>query len=204
MSGSIRFPLPADLLRRLPRHPDWKYERIDGEAWLSPRPRPLRFLRATDLPVTTTPCGDIEIRRSESRRDRDGIAKLLLEVWAEEDPYRSMPDRDVHLHAEIERSLLAQDLGVLAADVDGICAAALLLPGQAGTPTLTWLTVRRDARDRGLATSLLGFLVHTLPARGVGALASATSAANIASLRWHLSRGFELADDPLRAASSRF
>jgi L-amino acid N-acyltransferase YncA len=56
-----------------------------------------------------------------------------------------------------------------------------------------WLTVRHDARERGLATALLRVVVETLSARGVGELASAASAANLPSLRWHLTRGFQLA-----------
>jgi hypothetical protein len=69
-----------------------------------------------------------------------------------------------------------------------------------GTPTLSWLTVARDAREHGYATGLLRVITTALCARGESELASATSAANPPSLRWHLSRGFELAEDPLREA----
>jgi L-amino acid N-acyltransferase YncA len=88
---------------------------------------------------------------------------------------------------------LAEESGV-------VCAAALVHDGRSGTPTLTWLTVGRDARERGLATELLRVIVAALRARGVSELASAASAANTPSLRWHLSRGFQLAEDPLREA----
>jgi hypothetical protein len=47
----MRFPLSPDLLQRLPRHPDWKYEMIEGEAWLSSRPCPLHLCRPTSLAV---------------------------------------------------------------------------------------------------------------------------------------------------------
>lgn len=50
----MRFPLPVELFRRLLRHPDWRYERIDGEALLSPGPRPLHLRRPTALPVPQT------------------------------------------------------------------------------------------------------------------------------------------------------
>jgi L-amino acid N-acyltransferase YncA len=68
---------------------------------------------------------------------------------------------------------------------------------------LAWLTVRHDARERGLATALLRVIVETLSASGVEELASGTSAANVPSLRWHLTHGFQLAPDPLREAQRR-
>ena len=87
--------------------------------------------------------------------------------------------------------------------LDTICAVVLVGTDDAGAPMLMWLTVRRDARERGLATALLRVVVETLSARGVDELASGASAANIASLRWHLTRGFQLAPDPIREAMRR-
>jgi hypothetical protein len=81
-----------------------------------------------------------------------------------------------------------------------VCAAALVHGGRSGAAMLDWLTVAREARERGLATGLLRLITTALNARGVSELASATSGANTASLRWHLSRGFQLAEDPLREA----
>jgi hypothetical protein len=57
----MTFPLSAELLSRLPRRPDWRYERIDGEAVLSPRPRPLHLRRAVSLPVLEADV-DLEVR----------------------------------------------------------------------------------------------------------------------------------------------
>jgi hypothetical protein len=105
MSSIVRFPLSSDLLRRLPRHPDWKYEMIDGEVLLSPRPRPLLLRRRTDLAVPAASVGDAEIRIVDPRRDRTRIAKLLVDVWADEDPYRSLENPAAVLRAEIERQL---------------------------------------------------------------------------------------------------
>ncbi len=65
---------------------------------------------------------------------------------------------------------------------------------------LSWLTVARDARERGFATALLELISTVLRARGVSELASTASAANTPSLRWHLTRGFQLAEDPVREA----
>jgi GNAT superfamily N-acetyltransferase len=197
----LRFSVSSDAWRRLPRHPDWKYEMVKGEAWLSSRPRPLPLCRPTSLAVPAVTLSGVEIRMIGTRRDRSEIAKLLMDVWVEEDPYRSLEDPEATLQAQIQRSLEGPGLGVIAIDEQGVCAVVLVPSTTA--PALMWLTVRRDARERGLATALLRVVVETLSARGVEELASGTSAANVPSLRWHLTRGFQLAPDPLRDALRR-
>jgi GNAT superfamily N-acetyltransferase len=195
----MRFPISPDLLHRLPRHPDWKYEMVEGkEAWLSSRPRPLLLRRSTSLEVPAVTLSGVEVRTFDARRDRSEVAKLLMDVWVEEDPYRSLEDPKTLLQAEIQHSLENPGLDVIATDAQGVCAVVLVPSTTA--PALGWLTVRRDARERGLATALLDVVVQTLSARGVEELASGTSAANVPSLRWHLTRGFQLAPSPLRGA----
>jgi GNAT superfamily N-acetyltransferase len=197
----MRFPLSPDLWQRLPRHPDWKYERVDGEAWLSSRPRPLLLRRSTSLAVPAVTLSGVQVCTFDARRDRSEVAKLLIDVWVDEEPYRSLEDPEATLQPQIQRSLAEDpDLGVIAIDAQGVCAAVLVPTTTGGTPTLAWLTVRRDAREQGLATALLGVVVETLSARGVDELASGASAGNIASLRWHLTHGFQLAPSPLREA----
>jgi hypothetical protein len=71
----MRFPLSPDLLQRLPRHPDWKYEMVKGEAWLSSRPRSLPLCRPTSLAVPAVTLSGVEIRTLDTRRDRSEIAK---------------------------------------------------------------------------------------------------------------------------------
>ncbi len=201
--------MSSDVWWRLPRHPDWKYELIEGEAWLSSRPRPLHLWRATSLEVPAVRLSGVEVRAVDAQRDRAEIAKLLMDVWVQEDPYCSLEDPESLLQAEIERSLNEPSLaGIVAVDKGAICAVVLVGTDPTGGPTggpgdapmLMWLSVRRDARERGLATALLGVVVEGLSERGVDELASGASAANIASLRWHLSRGFQLAPDPIREA----
>jgi hypothetical protein len=194
----MRFPLSPDLLQRLPRHPDWKYEMVKGEAWLSSRPRPLPLWRPTSLAVPAVTLSGVEIRTIDTRCDRSEIAKLLMDVWVDEDPYRSLEDPEATLQAQIQRNLEDPGPGAIAIDEKGVCAV-VLVPSTT-TPALMWLTVRCDARERGLATALLRVVVETLSAHGTDELASAASAANIPSLRWHLTRGFQLAPDPLRDA----
>jgi len=188
---------------------------VKGEALLSSRPRPLLLHRSTSLVVPAVKLNGVEVRILDARRDRSEIAELLMDVWVEEDPYRSLEDPETLLAAQIERSLEEPGLGVVAVDEQGVCAVVLVGTDDAGgpgrgaargpgdAPMLMWLTVRRDARERGLATALLRVVVETLSARGVDELASGTSAANVPSLRWHLTHGFQLAPDPVREAVRR-
>ncbi len=195
----MRFPLTSQLLWRLPRHPDWRYELDAGEVILSHRPRSLRLCRPTALPVVPSRAVG-EVRELDLVCDRRAVARLLLEAWSVEDPYRTLGDE--LLGSQIEQGLGTAETGAVAVDLEtgAVCAAALVHGDRRGPPMLGWLTVAREARERGLATELLRLIVTVLRARGVGELASGASAANVPSLRWHFSRGFRLAEDPLRAA----
>jgi hypothetical protein len=150
----LRFSVSSDsdALWRLPRHPDWKYEMVKGEAWLSSRPRPLRLRRSTSLSVPAVTLNGVEVRILDARRDRSEIAELLMDVWVEEDPYRSLEDPETLLAAQIERSLEEPGLGVVAVDEQGVCAVVLVgtddAGADAGGPMLMWLTVRRCSRAR--------------------------------------------------------
>ena len=163
----MRFPLSLDLLRRLPRHPDWRYELIDGEACLSPRAHPLGFRRPTDITVSAAPGHEGEVRAFETTRDRAGMIALLMDVWSDEDPYRSFEEdvREIELRREVERTVgRPEELeGAVALDAHGLCAGVLVMGSS--PPALTWLSVRRDVRGRGLATALLGVAVDALVCR---------------------------------------
>ena len=193
----MRFPLSIEQWRRLPRHPDWRYELIGGEAFLSPRPRPLRLRRPTAVAISETRV-NAEIRELDMSFDRAAVAALLLDTWSDEDPYRSLESPAGLLISEIERGLDMAEFGAVAVGSGAVRAAALVHGGSSAAPMLSWLTVARDARERGLATALLRLITTALRARGTSELVSATSGANTPSLRWHLTRGFQLADDPLR------
>jgi GNAT superfamily N-acetyltransferase len=197
--------MSLDDFLRLPRHPDWRYELIEGEALLSPRPRPLRFRRPTDVAVPGVPVQDAEVRAVDGGRDRDDLVELLMDLWSDEDPYRSFEEdvRREELRREVERSLERPDEleGAVVTKLRGLSGAVLVM--RSSPPALSWLSVRRGMRGRGLATALLSVVVDGLAARGEGELASYASVANVPSVRWHLACGFELISDPLRELARR-
>ena len=60
------------------------------------------------------------------------------------------------------------------------------------SPFLSWLSVERSARQQGVATALLERVCLEARSRNAETLMSTVSVGNVESLRWHLSRGFEL------------
>jgi GNAT superfamily N-acetyltransferase len=146
-----------------------------------------------------------DARAVDGARDRADLVELLMDVWSDEDPYRSFAEdvRREELRREVERSLeRPEELeGAVVAGSDGLSACALVTPSS--PPALTWLSVRANVRGRGLAAALLCVVLDGLAARGEGELASHASAANVPSVRWHLACGFALAPDPLREALRR-
>jgi GNAT superfamily N-acetyltransferase len=194
----MEFPLSLDQVRRLPRHPDWKYELIAGVALLSPRPRPLGFVRPTDRSAPFS--GGPALARPVDAAERPGLDALLHAVWADEDPYRSFDPaiRMEELQRQIDQSISWP--GMVVTDGGHVRACAFVQP--TSPPTLTWLTVAPEARGCGLASAVLAAICSDLSDNGEPLLASHASAANIPSLRWHLTRGFELCRDPLRSFRS--
>ncbi len=132
--GVLRFSASSgsDAMWRLPRHPDWKYEMVKGDALLSSRPRPLLFVRSTSVAVPVVTPSGVEIRTIDARHDRVEMIELTRDVWVEEDPYRSLEDPETLLRAQIERSLEEPSLGVVAVDAGGICAVVLVGTDDAG------------------------------------------------------------------------
>lgn len=182
---------------RLPRHPDWRYEYWDGAAHLSHRPRWLRFRRLTAAPATDSAPVDVAFATT----DRDRAAELMLSVWSVQDPYVTHMDPEL-LKRQVTHALGTAQIVALACVDEKIAGAATVAPDwHTGEPCMAWLTVDPRVRERGIATALLRAISQELNSNGAETLWSSASAANIPSLRWHLTRGFELASDPLREAT---
>ncbi len=77
--------------RQLPRHPAYKYEYIDGEAWLTPRPRTYHALlelrppaESADDGVTTRPVTD---------EDWTDLVRLFSAAFSDQPPFLGLDDR---------------------------------------------------------------------------------------------------------------
>ncbi len=76
--------------RRLPRHPAYKYEYIDGEAWLSPRPRTYHAL--LDLRPPTEPDDGVMIRPIADP-DWAQLVRLFAAAFADRPPFLGLDER---------------------------------------------------------------------------------------------------------------
>lgn len=193
---------------RLPRHPDWKWELLDGELFLNHRPRPIDLIRPVSTDIATASGHAVTL--VDAGADQDDVQSFLFDVWRDEEPYRYMDPHHVEsvIVAAFQRSWarLVEPVGVWVHDDQG--PAGLLLvtgPGRwtgSEHPMLRWLTVRWDARLSGIATAMLAQVMTELNGRGVRAVVSGTSPANRASIQWHWRHGFHPLPDPLARAYS--
>jgi hypothetical protein len=127
------------------------------------------------------------------------VTALLQDIWSNEDPYCSLEAPAELLRAEIERGLASAEFGAVAVGARAVCAAVLVHSGGSGASGSELAPSRATLASRGWPPRCSGSSTPRC-ARGVSELASAASAANTPSLRWHLTRGFDLAEDPVREA----
>lgn len=188
----MEFPLAWQTFRRLPKHPDWRWEYFDGAVHLSHRPRPIALVRRTAAPVPVS--GQHHVRPLQPS-DRTALRELLWTVWRPEDPYRTL-ENDVEareqLTLDLDQSLVQGrwPIGVVVPTADGLQGAAMVLPDVDDQPTLSWLSVHEDHRLSGMATAMLAAIVTSVQAAGHPELRSMVSGTSAASLRWHWTRGF--------------
>ena len=209
---AVQFTADVDVFRSLPRHPDWNYEYLDGQAHLSYQPQPLQLIR--DLsPVRPRVAGTQGlVVAAATNQDRDEAVDLVDAVWSQLDPYRirwahpgcSPIERP---GARFTRTLAGSDdpwdPGMLVARAHGGAGPLVGLvtlnawrrvdaPGLLAEPGLSWLTVDPHRRLAGVATALLAASVDVAVHTGAGELHSAVSCANIPSVCWHWVNGFRL------------
>lgn len=210
----MRVAMDFDVFERLPRHPDWRYEYWDGALHLSHRPRSLSLRRPTEAPPRPARAGGTSAADVVPLSDvgRQPTRSFLTAVWEDEDPYRSYDDhrRSEILIAQVTRTLdgEVQDASVGAVRGGVVVGAALVVretwpERERRSPVLTWLSVDRKVRSRGVATVMLAAVCERLMAAAEPVLFSACSVANVPSLRWHLTNGFTVLPDPLRELQRR-
>src|SRR5436305_9786710 len=95
---SIKLPLSVEEYRRLPRNAAFKYELIDGETWLTPRPRwyhALLDLRTFDESADT---GEDFLLHTLEPADWDDLPRLFAAAFRTIQPFGSL-DEDGRLGA---------------------------------------------------------------------------------------------------------
>ena len=88
----VRIPMSIQEFHQLPRHAAYKYEYLDGQAWLSPRPKTYHAL--LDL---HPPTDDAEANGATTRPvtpdDWDDLAKLFSAAFRDRPPFLGLNDK---------------------------------------------------------------------------------------------------------------
>src|SRR5947209_2280484 len=77
---------------QLPRHPAYKYEYIDGQTWLTPRPR--TYHARLDLQAPPNPTAEDGVTtRPAMAADWDDLGKLFSAAFRDRPPFLGLDDR---------------------------------------------------------------------------------------------------------------
>ena len=223
--STIRLALTPEQFERLPRNPAYRYELLDGEAFLSPRP--LHYHALLDLrPMAGDP--DVPLRPVRNG-DWEELARLFAAAFYHIQPFGSL---DEQTRLEAARRCLGrtrtggdgpwiEQASFLAAGEDdrpdGAILVTLLPDGdpcdwdsyywsappppdcvarRLGRPHLTWVFVTPLEAGQGVGTALLAAAVRALLGLGYAELASTFMVGNDSSMLWHWRNGFRLLTHP--------
>ena len=228
---AMRLELPIADYHRLPRHPAYKYELIDGTTWLTPRPasRDVRRSTAPTLPGPDDPSDDAsgarpwEVRVREYRdRDAGGLAVPFAAAFERTVPFSTLGEGALRAAAaDAVDETLGGRHGPLLADVSSVAAdeqcrafgACLVTRASEtggncpremrGRPYLAWIFVVPLLGRHGLARAMLHRALGELHRAGEPALHSSFLVGNEASALWHWDNGFELLPSPYALARRR-
>jgi ribosomal protein S18 acetylase RimI-like enzyme len=222
----IRLKLPPEQFRLLPRNPAYKYELIQGETLISPRPRyfhAMLDLESAELPYPA----EVPIRPLRPD-DWPELPALFMRAFTHQLPFSA-----VSAERQAETAQTAIEWTRTGGDgpiIESACFVALsghqtigailvtLLPlgdpeefdtyacgGEVapdaidrcdGWPHLTWILVDPWEAGRGVGTALLAAAAEALRQRGFNDLLSTFLLGNEVSAMWHWRCGFRLLSYP--------
>jgi GNAT superfamily N-acetyltransferase len=222
---TLRLALTRDQFERLPRNAAYRYELLDGQVFLSPRPQHYHAL--LDLrPLEGD--ADVPLRRLRDA-DWEELAPLFAASFRHIQPFGSL-DEATRLEAArgcLERTRSGGDGPWIerasfvsageANRADGAILVTLLPDGdpcewasygwrdpppadcvqrRLGRPHLTWVFVAPTQAGQGIGTALLAAAVRELLRLGYPELASTFMVGNDSSMLWHWRNGFRLLTHP--------
>ena len=222
----LRLPLALDEFHSLPRNAAYRYELVEGEAWISPRPKyyHARLGLAGFTPAHAAPVAVRPLRADDWPR----LVELFMAAFAAQQPFAGAGGR---LREAAEASLAqTRDGGdgpligpacLVAEDAGGHAVGAALVTlvpntdpegwdsflwrepadqghvaRREGWPHLTWVFVARFEAGRGVGTALLAAVTRELAALGFDDLFSTFLSGNESSMLWHWRNGFRLLAHP--------
>ena len=101
---TIKFPLSIEQFFQLPQNPAYEYEYIDGEAWLTPRPKSyhaLLDLHSFDPPIAMQTEEQTVIRRL-AEEDWERLPAILAAAFHRVEPFAKRNSCEVGSEAETQ------------------------------------------------------------------------------------------------------
>jgi GNAT superfamily N-acetyltransferase len=222
----IRLGLTREQLRQLPRNAAYRYEWLDGQALLRPRPRHYHAL----LDLRPIDADESVPVRPVTADDWEALVPVFAASFRDIQPFGSLDDATLVQAARacLRRTATGGDgpwieaaSFVADAPEGGGPAGALLvtlLPAgdpcdwdsyywpsppppdgiarRLGRPHLTWIFVAPSQAGRGTGTALLAAAVRELLVLGYTEMASTFLLGNDSSMLWHWRNGFRLLAHP--------
>ncbi|HBI42652.1 MAG TPA: hypothetical protein DDY78_07315 [Planctomycetales bacterium] len=106
----VKIRMSIQEFHQLPRHAAYKYEYLDGEAWLSPRPKTYHALLDLHPPEESADAGRV-MTRQISADDWDDLAGLFSAAFRDRPPFLGLDDkkRRAAAHAILENARTGGD-----------------------------------------------------------------------------------------------
>ncbi|MHB2020842.1 MAG: GNAT family N-acetyltransferase [Candidatus Xenobia bacterium] len=213
----LRLALPFEEWHRLPRNPAFKYEYIEGQARMTPRPATATVV----LPLHAWQ--PIKLRRPPrvrqlQERDWKTLHQVFYAAFFHEMPFHCLSERKAkalarscmqHTREGGDGELVHAASVVAESERSGVEGAALItlvnsehlvafpeyrtmLPPGEQLAHLTWIFVNQYATRRGIGTALLHETVQRLRELGHLALTSTFIIGSHRTMLWHWQMGFRL------------
>jgi GNAT superfamily N-acetyltransferase len=217
---TVKLPMSLEGFRRLPRNAAYRYEYLNGQALLTPRPRHYHaVLSLRPLPVAE------DVTTEPLRPDGlEALQPVFMAAFRGLQPFGSLDDTGIAEAARqsLERTRTGGDgpwiedacfVALAEGKALGAICVTLLPDGDpchwdsyywreppppdcvarcAGRPHLTWVFVDPHLSGRGIGTALLARSVEALLRLGFRQLYSTFLLGNESSMLWHWRSGFEL------------
>lgn len=222
----LQLPLDREQFHQLPRNAAYKYELINGQVYLTPRPKHYHaVLDLRPMEESTEFCA-----RHFEEADWEALVPVFARTFDRIQPFGSLDDATRREAAQkcLERTRTGGDgpwierasFGALSEDKQRLIGAILitLLPlgdpcdwdsyywkepppadcieRRLGQPHLTWIFVSPMEAGYGVGTALLAASVRELLALGYTQLGSTFITGNDSSMLWHWRCGFRLLTYP--------
>jgi GNAT superfamily N-acetyltransferase len=221
---TLTLPLSFEQYLQLPRHPAYRYEYLEGTAYLSPRTRHYHAL----LKLEPLEVPDDVPMRPATLADFAELEEVFSDAFDRQQPFASLDDA-TRLEAArqcLERTRTGGDgpwidrasfVALQEGNIVGAILITLLPEGELsdwngiywaatppsdaverrlGRPHLTWIFVAPLCVGQGVGTALLAAAVRELRALGFTELVSTFLLGNDSSMLWHWRNGFQLLTYP--------